>query len=125
MRTFYYIIVVLVAVQSFALVASTDITTTTTREPSTESTTNSPTETTTTSTTTTAASTESNIPQSIDDETKVKVAQNLLAILGMKKRPNPIDRSTITIPDAMKQLYAELMSDEQSERKQMKSDLGC
>lgn len=51
----------------------------------------------------------------MDDETKVKVEKNLLSIFGMTKRPHPIDRSKIVIPEAMKQLYAEMMGDELKE----------
>lgn len=48
----------------------------------------------------------------MDRDTKVKVEKNLLSIFGMSKRPKPIDRSKVVIPDAMKALYAEIMGEE-------------
>lgn len=45
----------------------------------------------------------------LDNETKIKVEKNLLTLFGMSKRPNPIDRSRIVIPEAMKALYSEIM----------------
>lgn len=48
----------------------------------------------------------------LDRDTQVKVEKNLLSIFGMSKRPKPIDRSKVVIPDAMKQLYADLMGEE-------------
>lgn len=53
--------------------------------------------------------------EKLDDETKVKVEKNLLSLFGMTKRPNPIDRKDIVIPESMKQLYAEMMGDELKE----------
>lgn len=48
----------------------------------------------------------------LDRDTKIKVEKNLLSIFGMSKRPKPIDRAKIVIPEAMKQLYAEIMGEE-------------
>lgn len=48
----------------------------------------------------------------LDHDTQIKVEKNLLSIFGMKKRPTPIDRSKVVIPDAMKALYAEIMGEE-------------
>lgn len=48
----------------------------------------------------------------IDHDTKIKVEKNLLSIFGMSKRPKPIDRAKIVIPESMKQLYVEIMGDE-------------
>lgn len=47
-----------------------------------------------------------------DKETQIKVEKNLLTLFGMAKRPKPIDRSKIVIPQAMKALYAEIMGEE-------------
>lgn len=47
-----------------------------------------------------------------DRETQRKIEKNLLTLFGMSKRPKPIDRSKIVIPDAMKMLYAEIMGQE-------------
>lgn len=55
---------------------------------------------------------ESESIKPMDRDTQIKVEKNLLTIFGMSKRPKPIDRSKVVIPDAMKQLYAELMGDE-------------
>lgn len=51
-------------------------------------------------------------PLKIDHDTKIKVEKNLLSIFGMSKRPKPIDRTKVVIPDAMKALYAEIMGEE-------------
>lgn len=48
----------------------------------------------------------------LDKETKIKVEKNLLTLFGMSKRPKPIDRSKIVIPEAMKALYSEIMGEE-------------
>lgn len=48
----------------------------------------------------------------LDKETKIKVEKNLLTLFGMSKRPKPIDRSKIIIPEAMKALYSEIMVEE-------------
>lgn len=48
----------------------------------------------------------------LDHDTQIKVEKNLLSIFGMAKRPTPIDRSKVVIPDAMKALYAEIMGEE-------------
>lgn len=48
----------------------------------------------------------------LDKETKIKVEKNLLTLFGMSKRPKPIDRSKIVIPEAMKTLYSEIMGEE-------------
>lgn len=47
-----------------------------------------------------------------DRETQLKVEQNLLTLFGRSKRPQPIDRSKIMIPESLKQLYAEIMGEE-------------
>lgn len=47
-----------------------------------------------------------------DHETQIKIEKNLLTLFGMSKRPKPIDRSKIVIPEAMKMLYAEIMGEE-------------
>lgn len=48
----------------------------------------------------------------LDHDTQIKVEKNLLSIFGMTKRPKPIDRSKVVIPDAMKALYSEIMGEE-------------
>lgn len=48
----------------------------------------------------------------LDKETKIKVEKNLLTLFGMSKRPKPIDRSKVVIPEAMKALYSEIMGEE-------------
>lgn len=48
----------------------------------------------------------------MDHDTQIKVEKNLLTLFGMSKRPKPIDRSKVVIPDAMKMLYAEIMGEE-------------
>jgi bone morphogenetic protein 4 len=46
-----------------------------------------------------------------DPQTLVQIEKNLLSLFGFKKQPN-IDRSKVIIPDAMKQLYAQIMGHE-------------
>lgn len=46
-----------------------------------------------------------------DPATLVEVEKNLLSLFGFNKRPN-VDRSKVVIPEAMKQLYAEIMGHE-------------
>lgn len=55
---------------------------------------------------------ESSEKVTLDHDTQIKVEKNLLSIFGMTKRPTPIDRSKVVIPDAMKALYAEIMGEE-------------
>lgn len=43
-----------------------------------------------------------------DPETLVEIEKNLLSLFGFPKRPK-IDRSKVVIPEAMKQLYAQIM----------------
>lgn len=130
MPTYIYIIAMLVALQSFVQVTGTDTTSTATPTvPVTE----------TTMHTTTSASqqtddsakqknldsnlinsdskqtdeNEANEPiVTMDHDTQIKVEKNLLTLFGMSKRPKPIDRSKVVIPDAMKTLYAEIMGEE-------------
>lgn len=47
-----------------------------------------------------------------DTDTLVKVENILLAQLGLGKRPRPSDPSKIVIPEAIKQLYAEMTGQE-------------
>lgn len=47
-----------------------------------------------------------------DPETQVQIEKNLLSLFGMKSRPRSIDRSKVIIPEAMKQLYAEITGQE-------------
>lgn len=51
----------------------------------------------------------------LDKETQSKMKNSLLTMFGMKKRPKPIDRTKIIIPDAMKSLFSEIVSEESSE----------
>lgn len=44
-------------------------------------------------------------------ETLVQIEKNLLSLFGFNKRPK-VDRSKVVIPEAMKQLYAEIMGHE-------------
>lgn len=46
-----------------------------------------------------------------DPQTLVAIEKNLLSLFGFKKRPK-VDRSKVVIPQAMRQLYAELMGHE-------------
>lgn len=48
----------------------------------------------------------------LDKATQVQIENNLLSLFGFKSRPKLIDRSKIVIPEAMKQLYAEIMGHE-------------
>lgn len=48
----------------------------------------------------------------MDNETKIKVEQNLLTLFGRSKRPKPIDRSKVVIPEEMKKMYADMMGEE-------------
>lgn len=47
-----------------------------------------------------------------DPETQVQIEKNLLSLFGMKSRPRSIDRSKVIIPEAMKQLYADITGQE-------------
>lgn len=47
-----------------------------------------------------------------DPQTLVQIEKNLLSLFGFTKRPKAIDRSKIVIPEAMKQLYAQIMGHE-------------
>lgn len=55
---------------------------------------------------------ESSEQVTMDQDTQIKVEKNLLNIFGMKKRPTPINRANVVIPDAMKVLYAEIVGEE-------------
>lgn len=44
-------------------------------------------------------------------ETLVQIEKNLLSLFGFNKRPK-VDRSKVVIPEAMKNLYAEIMGHE-------------
>lgn len=57
-------------------------------------------------------SSNDNINIKHDPETQIQIEKNLLTLFGMSKRPKPIDRSKIVIPEAMKMLYAEMMGEE-------------
>lgn len=46
-----------------------------------------------------------------DPQTLVQIEKNLLSLFGFNKRPK-VDRSKIVIPEAMKQLYAQIMGHE-------------
>jgi bone morphogenetic protein 2/4 len=46
-----------------------------------------------------------------DPQTLVQIEKNLLSLFGFTKRPK-VDRSKIVIPEAMKQLYAQIMGHE-------------
>lgn len=48
----------------------------------------------------------------MDHDTKIKVEQNLLSLFGRSKRPKPIDRSKVVIPESLKLLYADIMGEE-------------
>lgn len=48
----------------------------------------------------------------MDRETQIKVEKNLLTLFGRSKRPKPIDRSKVVIPDSLKMLYTEIMGEE-------------
>ncbi|XP_055299922.1 protein decapentaplegic-like [Sitodiplosis mosellana] len=48
----------------------------------------------------------------MDHDTIIKVEQNLLSLFGRSKRPKPIDRSKVVIPESLKLLYSEIMGDE-------------
>lgn len=48
----------------------------------------------------------------MDRDTKIKVEQNLLSLFGRSKRPKPIDRSKVVIPESLKLLYADIMGEE-------------
>lgn len=48
----------------------------------------------------------------IDRDSQQKVEKNLLTIFGLSKRPKPIDRSKVVIPEELKKLYADLTGDE-------------
>ncbi|XP_031623454.1 protein decapentaplegic [Contarinia nasturtii] len=68
----------------------------------------------------TASTEESTAPESkptpvMDHETQIKVEKNLLTLFGRSKRPKPIDRTKVVVPENMKKLYAELMGDDERE----------
>lgn len=44
---------------------------------------------------------------------KALLENSILSLLGLSKRPKPIDRSKIVVPDTMKQLYDDLMNDDE------------
>ena len=46
-----------------------------------------------------------------DPQTLVQIEKNLLSLFGFHKRPK-VDRSKIVIPEAMKELYAQIMGHE-------------
>lgn len=45
-----------------------------------------------------------------DTDTLVKVQNTLLSAFGLQRRPKKLDRSKMVIPEAMKKLYAKIMS---------------
>lgn len=48
----------------------------------------------------------------LDPETEVIFKNSLLSIMGVSKRPKPIERSKHVIPDSMKKLWTDLTSEE-------------
>lgn len=117
MHTSIYIIVMLVTLQSFVKVAGANTTTestiptTTSALQITDSTIQSHLDSNLINSSSKKLDESETIPP-MDRDTQNKVEKNLLTIFGMSKRPKPIDRSKVVIPEAMKQLYAELMGDE-------------
>lgn len=130
MPTYIYIIAMLVTLQSFVQVTGTDTTNTATPTvPVTEATMHT---TTSASQQTDDSAKQKNLDSNLinsdskqtdeneanepivtmDHDTQIKVEKNLLTLFGMSKRPKPIDRSKVVIPDAMKALYAEIMGEE-------------
>ena len=57
-----------------------------------------------------------------DPQTLVQIEKNLLSLFGFEKRPK-VDRSKIVIPEAMKQLYAQIMGHELDSLDVPKADL--
>jgi hypothetical protein len=57
-----------------------------------------------------------------DPQTLVQIEKNLLSLFGFEKRPK-VDRSKIVIPEAMKQLYAQIMGHELDSLEVPKADL--
>ena len=57
-----------------------------------------------------------------DPQTLVQIEKNLLSLFGFSKRPK-VDRSKIVIPEAMKQLYAQIMGHELDSLNVPKADL--
>ena len=57
-----------------------------------------------------------------DPQTLVQIEKNLLSLFGFSKRPK-VDRSKIVIPEAMKQLYAQIMGHELDSINVPKADL--
>lgn len=51
----------------------------------------------------------------LDEETQSKIKKSLLTLFGMKNRPKLIGRSKTLIPNAMKSLMLEIVSDESRE----------
>lgn len=47
-----------------------------------------------------------------DPSTIIEIEKNLLSLFGLNSKPRIIDRSKIVIPEAMKQLYAQIMGQE-------------
>lgn len=135
MQMYIYIIAMLVALQSFVQVTGTD---TTTIEATIHTTTASATQQTDSDKQThldsnsftnndikqqthaddaiessTSSSSSSPSPSvTMDHDTKIKVEQNLLSLFGRSKRPKPIDRSKVVIPESLKLLYADIMGEE-------------
>lgn len=68
--------------------------------------------TTTTTSPTTTIETTAQQRTKPDSETQVQIEKNLLSLFGMNSRPRSIDRSKVIIPEAMKQLYAEITGQE-------------
>lgn len=48
----------------------------------------------------------------MDHDTIIKVEKNLLTLFGRSKRPKPIDRTKVVIPESLKILYAKTMGEE-------------
>lgn len=59
----------------------------------------------------TSSTTEDKNRDKPNPETLVQIEKNLLSLFGFNKRPK-VDRSKVVIPEAMKQLYAEIMGHE-------------
>lgn len=60
---------------------------------------------------TSSKSTEDKNRDKPNPETLVQIEKNLLSLFGFNKRPK-VDRSKVVIPEAMKNLYAEIMGHE-------------
>lgn len=65
---------------------------------------------------------DSNRGNKPDPQTLVQIEKNLLSLFGFEKRPK-VDRSKIVIPEAMKQLYAQIMGHELDSLDVPKADL--